>query len=97
MPDDRTLGVAIKAGGGPVRDGAHAAASQVELAAAVHARAVHVQPMVVLLGGAVLGPRLGAASQVLYLAAGLAGLPVFAASPTLPQGPARLLARPAVT
>ena len=28
---------------------------------------------------------------MLYLAAGLAGLPVFAASPTLPQGPARLL------
>ena len=30
-------------------------------------------------------------SQVFYLAAGLAGLPVFAASPDLPQGPARLL------
>jgi biotin transport system substrate-specific component len=28
---------------------------------------------------------------VLYLALGLAGLPVFAASPTLPQGAARLL------
>jgi len=33
----------------------------------------------VLLSGFVLGPRLGAASQTLYLAAGLAGLPVFAA------------------
>ena len=31
------------------------------------------------------------ASQVLYLALGLAGLPVFAASPVLPQGAARLL------
>ena len=49
------------------------------------------QPMVVLLGGVVLGPELGLLSQVLYLAAGLAGLPVFAASPILPQGPARLL------
>jgi biotin transport system substrate-specific component len=49
------------------------------------------QPMVVLLGGLVLGPRLGLASQVLYLAAGLAGLPVFAASATLPPGPLRLL------
>lgn len=49
------------------------------------------QPMVVLLGGLVLGPRLGSASQVLYLAAGLAGLPVFAASATLPPGPLRLL------
>jgi biotin transport system substrate-specific component len=50
-----------------------------------------LQPMVVLLGGAVLGPRLGFFSQVLYLAAGIAGLPVFAASPVLPQGVARLL------
>jgi biotin transport system substrate-specific component len=47
-------------------------------------------PMVVLLGGAALGSRLGAASQVLYLALGVAGLPVFAAAP-LPQGPLRLL------
>jgi len=49
------------------------------------------QPMVVLIGGLALGPRLGVASQVLYLAAGIAGLPVFAASPALPQGAARLL------
>ena len=49
------------------------------------------QPMVVLLGGLALGPRLGAASQVLYLLAGLAGLPVFAASATLPSGALRLL------
>ena len=48
-------------------------------------------PMVVLLGAATLGPRLGMASQVLYLAAGIAGLPVFVASATLPQGPMRLL------
>jgi biotin transport system substrate-specific component len=48
-------------------------------------------PMIVLLGGAALGSRLGMASQVLYLAAGLAGLPVFAASGILPQGPLRLL------
>ena len=50
-----------------------------------------LQPMVVLLGAALLGPRLGALSQLLYLAAGMAGLPVFAASPMLPQGPARIL------
>ena len=47
--------------------------------------------MVVLLGGAALGSRLGLAAQVLYLAAGIAGLPVFAASATLPQGPLRML------
>jgi biotin transport system substrate-specific component len=47
-------------------------------------------PMIVLLGGAALGSRLGMASQILYLAAGIAGLPVFAAG-VLPQGPLRLL------
>ena len=49
------------------------------------------QPMVVLLGGLALGSRLGFASQVLYLLAGIAGLPVFAASVTLPPGALRLL------
>jgi len=49
------------------------------------------QPMVVLLGAAALGARLGAASQVVYLTLGIIGMPVFAASPILPQGIARLL------
>jgi biotin transport system substrate-specific component len=49
------------------------------------------QPMVVLLGGLALGSRLGSASQVVYLLAGLAGLPVFAASATLPPGALRLI------
>ncbi|HXG87053.1 MAG TPA: biotin transporter BioY [Vicinamibacterales bacterium] len=50
-----------------------------------------LQPMVVLVGSAALGARLGAASQILYLLLGIAGAPVFAASPILPQGAARLL------
>ena len=50
-----------------------------------------LQPMVVLVGAAALGARLGAASQILYLLLGIAGLPVFAASPILPQGVGRLL------
>jgi biotin transport system substrate-specific component len=50
-----------------------------------------LQPMVVLLAGAALGPRLGMTSQIAYLGLGLAGFPVFAASPVLPQGIARLL------
>ncbi len=50
-----------------------------------------LQPMIVLLGGAALGSRLGCYSQLLYLAAGIAGLPVFANSPLLPAGAARLL------
>ena len=49
------------------------------------------QPMVVLLGGLALGSRLGLASQVVYLLAGIAGLPVFAASLTLPPGALRLI------
>ena len=50
-----------------------------------------IQPMVVLIGAAALGPRLGALSQILYLTLGIAGLPVFAYAPELPQGLARLL------
>jgi biotin transport system substrate-specific component len=48
-------------------------------------------PMVVLLGGMALGARLGMTSQLLYLALGMAGLPVFAASPVLPPGILRLV------
>lgn len=50
-----------------------------------------IQPMIVLIGAAALGARLGAMSQILYLMLGVAGLPVFAFSPELPQGVARLL------
>jgi biotin transport system substrate-specific component len=50
-----------------------------------------IQPMIVLIGAAALGSRLGAVSQILYLMLGMAGLPVFAHSPELPQGFARLL------
>jgi biotin transport system substrate-specific component len=50
-----------------------------------------LQPMVVLVGAAALGARLGASSQILYVLLGIAGLPVFAASPILPQGFGRLL------
>ncbi len=48
------------------------------------------QPMVVLVGATALGARLGMASQLVYLTLGVAGLPVFAASPSLPQGLGRL-------
>jgi biotin transport system substrate-specific component len=68
-----------------------AAAAQVSVPLPFTPVPLTLQPMVVLIGGAVLGPRLGMASQVLYLLAGLAGLPVFAASATLPQGPLRLI------
>lgn len=50
-----------------------------------------IQPMIVLIGAAALGSRLGALSQILYLMLGIAGLPVFAFSPELPQGVLRLM------
>jgi len=68
-----------------------AAAAQVSFAVPFTQVPFTFQPTVVLLGGLVLGSRLGMASQVLYLMAGLAGLPVFAASATLPPGALRLL------
>jgi len=68
-----------------------AAASQVSVPLPFTPVPFTLQPMIVLLGGAALGSRLGLSSQVLYLAAGIAGLPVFAASPVLPQGLARLI------
>jgi biotin transport system substrate-specific component len=40
-----------------------------------------LQPLVALLLGIALGPRLGAASVVLYLVQGAAGLPIFAGTP----------------
>src|SRR5215467_6614671 len=66
--------------------GLTAAAAQVSVPLPFTAVPFTFQPMVVLLGGLALGSRLGASAQVLYLLAGIAGLPVFAASATLPQG-----------
>ena len=68
-----------------------AAAAQVSVPLPFTAVPFTLQPMVVLIGGAALGSRLGFSSQVLYILAGVAGLPVFAASPILPQGAARLI------
>src|SRR5687767_9437621 len=68
-----------------------AAAAQVSVPLPFTPVPLTLQPMVVLLGGAALGSRLGMLSQVLYILAGIAGLPVFAASPVLPQGVLRLL------
>ena len=68
-----------------------AAAAQISIPLPLTAVPLTFQPMVVLVGGLVLGSRLAFASQVLYLAVGIAGLPVFAASATLPPGALRLL------
>ncbi|HXE81430.1 MAG TPA: biotin transporter BioY [Vicinamibacterales bacterium] len=87
---DRTLWLGIRAAAVLLLAVLTAAAAQVSVPLPFTPVPFTLQPMVVLLGGAALGPRLGALSQILYLAAGAAGLPVFAASATLPQGFARL-------
>jgi biotin transport system substrate-specific component len=67
------------------------AAAQISIPLPFTAVPLTLQPMIVLVGALALGSRLGAASQILYLAAGIVGLPVFAASATLPPGALRLL------
>jgi len=68
-----------------------AAAAQISVPLPFTAVPFTFQPMVVLLGGLALGAKLGMTSQAVYLAAGIVGLPVFAASATLPPGPLRLI------
>jgi biotin transport system substrate-specific component len=68
-----------------------AAAAQVSFSIPFTTVPFTMQPVVVLMAGLALGPRLGMLSQLLYLGAGLAGWPVFALSATLPPGAARLL------
>lgn len=81
----------IRAGAVLLIAAATAAAAQISIPLGFTPVPLTMQDMVVLIGGAALGSRLGMAAQVLYLLAGIAGLPVFAASPALPQGPLRLL------
>jgi biotin transport system substrate-specific component len=88
--EGRALGTAIRVGAVLFMTALTAAAAQVSVPLPFTPVPFTFQPMVVLLGAALLGPRLGALSQVLYLALGMAGAPVFAASAVLPQGPARL-------
>ena len=66
-----------------------AAASQVAIPVPGTSVPMTLQPLAVVLAGICLGPGAGAASMVLYLAAGAAGLPVFA--PEGLPGAARLV------
>jgi biotin transport system substrate-specific component len=89
--DSRALRIAERAGAVAFVTALTAAAAQVSIPLPFTPVPFTFQPMIVLLGAALLGSRLGMASQILYLALGMAGLPVFAASAGLPPGPARLL------
>lgn len=88
--DGRELSTGIRTASVLLMAGLTAAAAQISVPLPFTAVPFTFQPMVVLLGGLALGSRLGASAQALYLLAGVAGLPVFAASPVLPQGVLRL-------
>src|SRR5262245_984473 len=88
--DSRGLLIAERAGAVAFVTALTAAAAQVSVPLPFTPVPFPFQPMVVLLGAMALGSRLGAAVQVLYLMLGVAGIPVFAASP-LPQGIGRLI------
>jgi biotin transport system substrate-specific component len=89
--ETRSLRIAERAGAVAFVTALTAAAAQVSIPLPFTPVPLTLQPMVVLVGAMVLGARLGMTSQILYLALGIAGLPVFASSPGLPQGIARFL------
>ncbi len=89
--ESKEISAAIRTASVVMMAGLTAAAAQVSVPLPFSPVPFTFQPMVVLLGGLALGSRLGAAAQILYLLAGIVGLPVFAASATLPQGMLRLM------
>jgi biotin transport system substrate-specific component len=89
--ESHTLRIAERAGAVAFVTALTAAAAQISVPLPFTPVPLTFQPMVVLVGGALLGSRLGMLSQLLYLALGVAGLPVFAASSTLAPGAARLI------
>ncbi len=88
--DPRALERAERAGAVALVTALTAVAAQISIPLPFTPVPFTFQPMVVLVGAMALGARLGMTSQLIYLALGIAGLPVFAASPALPQGIARL-------
>ena len=90
-PDARLASAGVAAGAVLFATALTGAASQVSVTLPGTMIPFTMQPVAVLLAGAVLGARLGAASQALYLAAGIVGATMFAWSPVLLPGAARLL------
>jgi biotin transport system substrate-specific component len=88
--DSRSLQAAERAGAVAFVAALTAVAAQVSVPLPRTPVPFTFQPMVVLIGSAALGARLGMLSQILYLTMGIVGLPVFAAHPILPQGMGRL-------
>ena len=88
--DSRSLRVGERAGAVALVTALTAAAAQISIPLPFTPVPFTFQPMVVMVGAMALGARLGMTSQLIYLALGVLGLPVFAASPLLPQGLGRL-------
>jgi biotin transport system substrate-specific component len=88
---DRAAHLGLAAGSVLFATALTGAASQVSITLPGTVVPFTLQPLAVLLAGAVLGSRLGALSQALYLAAGVAGASMFAWSPVLLPGIARLV------
>lgn len=91
VADRATLGTAVRVASVLLVVLCTAAAARVSVPLPLTPVPFTLQPMFVLVSGAALGSRLGMTSQLLYLMAGMAGLPVFAASGILPMGLVRLL------
>lgn len=91
LAEQRALGTSLRVAATLLVTALTAAAAQVSVPLPFTPVPFTLQPMFVLVSGAVLGSRLGLTSQILYLMIGIAGFPVFAASPVLPQGLGRLL------
>ena len=83
--------VPVRVGIALVAAGLTAAAAQFTTTVPFTAVPFTLTPIAVLLSGAVLGSRLGALSQVMYVLAGAIGLAVFSPSLTLPPGALRLM------
>ena len=81
----------VRVGIALVAAGLTAAAAQFTTTVPFTAVPFTLTPIAVLLSGAVLGSRLGALSQVMYVLAGAFGLAVFSPSVTLPPGALRLM------
>jgi biotin transport system substrate-specific component len=83
--------VPVRVGIALVAAGLTAAAAQFTTTVPFTAVPFTLTPIAVLLSGAVLGSRLGALSQVMYVLAGALGLAVFSPSLTLAPGALRLV------
>lgn len=89
-PDSRVARIGLAAGLVACATALTAVSAQASLTLPGSQVPFTLQPVAVLLAGVVLGARLGAVSQLLYLAAGIAGASAFAWSPVLLPGAARL-------